>query len=224
MNFFISIFSQTISKVLIKTVLIGSVGVFGVGIVTDSVMATLNATAFNTVAQPISTGTLSITQSAGSSGTGFASTFSGLVPGDSRTVYVDILQGNSVSSNPQIQIADSPTATLLTTDASRGLAVVINGCATAWSSGVCSGGSSVVLASTSLLNLKTITSLSNYISTASATNYLQIVVTLPAGLNETIANGGAAVVTGGTGTIQGLTANITWTISVQQRAASAASA
>jgi len=56
MNFFISIFSQTISKVLIKTVLIGSVGVFGVGIVTDSVMATLNATAFNTVAQPISTG------------------------------------------------------------------------------------------------------------------------------------------------------------------------
>lgn len=224
MNFFISIFSQTISKVLIKTVLIGSVGVFGVGIVTDSVMATLNATAFNTVAQPISTGTLSITQSAGSSGTGFASTFSGLVPGDSRTVYVDILQGNSVSSNPQIQIADSPTATLLTTDASRGLAVVINGCATAWSSGVCSGGSSVVLASTPLLTLKTITSLSNYISTASATNYLQIVVTLPAGLNETIANGGAAVVTGGTGTIQGLTANITWTISVQQRAASAVSA
>ena len=187
-------------------------------------MATLNATAFNTVAQPISTGTLSITQSAGSSGTGFASTFSGLVPGDSRTVYVDILQGNSVSSNPQIQIADSPTATLLTTDASRGLAVVINGCATAWSSGVCSGGSSVVLASTPLLTLKTITSLSNYISTASATNYLQFVVTLPAGLNETIANGGAAVVTGGTGTIQGLTANITWTISVQQRAASAVSA
>jgi len=224
MNFFISIFSQTISKVLVKTVLVGSVGVFGVGFVTDSVMATLNATAFNTVAQPISTGTLSITQSAGSSGTGFGSTFSGLVPGDSRTFYVDILQGNSVSSNPQIQIADSPTATLLTTDASRGLAVVINGCATAWSAGVCSGGSSVVLASTPLLTLKTITSLSNYISTASATNYLQFVVSLPAGLNETIANGGAAVVTGGTGTIQGLTANVTWTISVQQRAASAVSA
>ncbi len=51
MNFFISIFSQTISKVLVKTVLVGSVGVFGVGFVTDSVMATLNATAFNTVAQ-----------------------------------------------------------------------------------------------------------------------------------------------------------------------------
>jgi hypothetical protein len=227
MNLIGKTFSQTTQEILIKTILIGSVGVLGFGVVTDSVMATVNATAFNTTAQPISTGELTVTMAAGSGSTGFGSTFSGMVPGDSRTVYVDIAQGTSASTNPQIQIVDTPTAsaTLLSSDATRGLAVTINGCATAWSSGSCSGGSFVVLASTPLLTLKTITNLSaSYLLTASTTNFLQFVVTLPNGLNETRANGGAAVVSGGSGTIQGLSANIIWTLSVQQRAANGVNA
>ncbi len=86
MNLIGKTFSQTTQEIFIKTILIGSVGVFGFGVVTDSVMATLNATSFNTTAQPISTGELTITMAAGSGSTGFGSTFSGMVPGDSRTV------------------------------------------------------------------------------------------------------------------------------------------
>jgi hypothetical protein len=227
MNLIAKIFTKSVREVFVKTILFGSVGVLGVGLVTDSVMATINATAFNTTAQPISTGSLSITQAAGSGSTGFGSTFSNMVPGDSRTVYVNIVQGSAASSNPQIQIVDTPTASasLLTSDATRGLAVTVNGCATAWSSGSCSGGAFVVLASTPLLTLKTITNLSaNYLLTASTTNYLQFVISLPNGSDETVANGGAAVVTGGGGTIQGLSANIIWTISVQQRAANGVAA
>ena len=227
MNLIGKIFSQTAKETIVKTILVGSVGILGFSVVADSVMATVNATAFNTTAQPISSGDLTVTLAAGSGSTGFGSTFSGFVPGDSRTVYVDISQGTSASTNPQIQIVDTPTAsaTLLTSDATRGLAVTINGCATAWSSGSCSGGSFVVLASTPLLTLKTITNLSaGYLLTASTTNYLQFIVTLPNGLNETRANGAAAVVSGGTGTIQGLSANIIWTLSVQQRAANGVSA
>ena len=202
-----------------------SVGILGTSLVTDSVLATLNATAFNTSATPISTDSLTIALSNGAGSSGFSNTFSGLVPGDSRTFYVNVTQGSSTSTLPKLTITDSAAAnSLLTTDTSRGLAVTVNGCATAWSSGTCSGGSTVVLASTSLLTLKTTTALSNYTTTALGVNYLQFIVTLPPGLDETSANGAAAVVSGGTGTIQGLTANITWIISVQQRAATSTQA
>ena len=220
-----NIFSQAGREFSVKVLLAFSVGTLGLGLVTDSVMATVNATAFNTSATPISTGSLTIVLANGAGSAGFGNTFSGLVPGDTRTVYVDVTQGSSTSTLPKLTITDTATVnSLLTTDATRGLAVTVNGCATAWSGGSCSGGSTVVLASTPLLTLKTATALSNYTTTALGVNYLQFIVTLPVGLDETSANGAAAVVSGGTGTIQGLTANITWTISVQQRAATSTSA
>jgi hypothetical protein len=190
----------------LKVLVAGTVGIFGVGFVTQSVMANLNASAFNVSAQDIDSGSLSLTLASGTGSSGFSSSIAKMIPGDTQHRYVNYTQvGTSTAYLPKIRLTDV-NSTLLTEDAVRGLQLTINRCTVAWTVttgtpgvGTCSGVSSIVLATTALSSIKaadTALNSSNFLLTTGAVNFLQFVIVLPAGIDESVANGAAAAVTG----------------------------
>ena len=90
----------------------------------------------------------------------------------------------------------------------------MSSCATAFTptTGACTGGATVLIASTPLATLKTTPGTLAATFAASAVLYLQVSLTLPAS-TEVTQNG-----TPPGGTIQGLSASLTWTFSEAQRA------
>ena len=106
---------------------------------------------------------------------------------------------------------------ILTDDAVRGLQLTVNRCPVAWTVtagtpgvGTCGGTPSIVLATTPLSAIQTAdTALSsNFGLVAGDINYLQFVISLPVGLDETVANGGTPVVTGSPLAISAITASV----------------
>jgi hypothetical protein len=106
---------------------------------------------------------------------------------------------------------------ILTDEAVRGLQLTVNRCSVAWTVvagtpgvGTCVGGtSSTVLTTTPLSAIQAAdTALSsNFGLAAGDINYLQFVISLPVGLDETVANGGTPVVTGSPLAISAITAS-----------------
>ncbi|MEI6868258.1 MAG: hypothetical protein WCK62_07155 [Actinomycetes bacterium] len=172
---------------------VGSLGVVGV---TSATSANLNATAFNTANHQIDSGTLRLTLADVGPGAGFTTTVSQMAPGDTEYRYVTLTQGakNVLGLTPKLQISDV-NSTLLTTDKVRGLQITVQNCATAWTvsagstAASCTGGATSVIANTSIVNLKTLTTLNNYLLAKSNVNYLQFAINLPAGNDEATANG-----------------------------------
>jgi hypothetical protein len=113
---------------------------------------------------------------------------------------------------------------ILTDDAVRGLQLTIKRCPVAWTvsagtpgAGTCSQTSSTVLATTPLSVIQAAdTDLSsNFGLAAGDINYLQFEISLPDGLDETVANGGTPVVTGSPLAISGITGSgstVTYTL------------
>lgn len=180
------------------------------------VYAALNASATGTT--NVTSGTLKLTLSADGTSGGLPLTVSNMAPGDVENVYVNLNNTGSLSSAAGMTLNDAASpANTLTTDATKGLAVSITQCSVAWSaSGVCSGTTTTILASTPVANIgSTGVSLSNVPALAASTGqlaHLQFSVSLP-NQNETTTNGTLPV-----GTIQGLNSTITWTFTETQRA------
>jgi len=136
-------------------------------------------------------------------------------PGDTFNRYVDLSNtGTLDGASPTLQIVTSDSNTLVNSP-SAGLTVTITGCTIAWTNaGVCSGTPSTVLAATPVSTLKasaqTITLPSVLVG---GVNYLKVATSLPVG-TENVLNGVLPV-----GTVQGLTASLTWTFVIQERAA-----
>jgi hypothetical protein len=187
-----------------KILLAGTVGIFGVGFVTQSVMANLNASAFNTSAQDIDSGSLSLTLASGAGSAGFSTSIAKMIPGDTQYRYVTYTQaGTSTALLPKIRLTDA-NSNLLTSDAVRGLKLTINRCTVAWTVtagtpgvGTCtSGTSSIVLATTPLATIKaadTALDSAQFLLTTGTVNFLQFVINLPAGVDESVANGVTSV-------------------------------
>ena len=204
--------------------------------VSSSAFATLDSIAYNATQQSISSATLidSITVVAGSSG--FSAVFSGMNPGDTRTVVVAYSNTGTDSATSLTLSANagaSPNA--LSTDAVRGLQVSVLSCLTAWTgyaagtpgaAGTC--GSQATVINTSLNALVSTPSNAGVAFTggptvaAGGTLYLKFVVSLPA-QNEVWANGSLAPTTlipntgltyasNPSATITALTAAVTWVI------------
>jgi len=184
---------------------VGVAGVLGLAYLTSPVSASLNASAFNTSPQSINSGTLSLTLATDGTSSGFNTTISSMVPGDTQYRFVNYTQAatNSTALNPTLQITDG-ASTLLTADSVRGLAVTINNCSVNWTytlgvsaAPTCSGTQTAVLASTPLATLKTASALGAGFQLApSSVSHLDFAITLPSGITETTANGGAATVAG----------------------------
>ena len=135
----------------------------------------------------------------------------GLVPGDTVQRSVDLIDsGNQSLASITLTTAASPSS-LLDTDATHGLQMVIDRCSAAWTEAgtspaftyTCSGTTSSVLASTAIIGSNT--ALSNLTATtAGNTDHLRVTLTFPSSAGNTL---------------QGLSSTITYTFTGTQRAA-----
>jgi spore coat-associated protein N len=187
----------------------------GLAITGFGVYAGLNAVATNTSPTQVSSGTLKLTMA--DNGAGFTSTVSGMAPGDTVNRYVDLTNGGTLDAKNLTLAASDANSTLLSTDATKGLHVTVTQCTSGvWtaSTGACAGGStSVLLASTALSALSSAQSLVSGAVAQGTVLHLQVKVVLP-DETETTTNGNLPA-----GTVQNLTAQITWTFSEDQRTA-----
>ncbi len=213
-----------------RTVVAASFAVAGLAITGAGVYAGLNATATNTTAQTVDSGTLKLTMA--NNGAGFGQIVAKLAPGDTVNRYVDLSNSGTLAAQAlSLRVADTVDSKL-TTDATNGLRVTVNRCAdsatttgAAWdpATGNCvakllsdgiTATTGVVSALATAVPLATLqTTASTLVSGAVDASYkLQMSLVLP-DQNETTVNG---TVPAG---IQGLTASLTWTFDEQQRAA-----
>ena len=205
-------YRRTRSKFCSRLLPVAVAATTGIALTGGAVYAALTATAFNTTAQTVTSSTLSLTYV--NNGVGWPTTITNMAPTDVVNRYVNLTNGSGLNAiNLTLGVADA-TTTALTSDATHGLAVTVSSCATAFTAatGACTGGASVILTSTPLATLKTTPGSLAATFAASAVLYLQVSLTLPAS-TEVTANG-----TPPGGTIQGLSAALTWTFSEQQRA------
>ncbi|MFN8015823.1 MAG: TasA family protein [Acidimicrobiia bacterium] len=142
-----------------------------------------------------------------------------LVPGDTmqRTVNVKNTGSSCLNSSTPVKLTTKASgcvgtcsSSLLDTDATNGLQVVIDKCSVAWTESgtspaytyTCGGTTTSVLASTSLI--QTNATLNNLVGTANTDNFLRVTLTLPSGAGNTF---------------QGLTSQVEFAFVAQQRAA-----
>jgi hypothetical protein len=209
--------SKGVGSLVFKVTIVIVAAIGGAGLVASNVFAALTATATNTSGGSVTTGTLKLQLApSGVSGItgGFTSPIAAMGPGDTVNRYIDLSNtGTLDGASPTLQIVSSDSNTLVNS-ASAGLQVTITACSVAWSNtGTCSGTSSVALASTPVSTIK---SSAQNITLPSVlvggVNYLKVSTALPAG-TENVLNGVLPV-----GTVQGLTASLTWTFVIQERA------
>ncbi len=205
--------------------------VLGVSFTSSSVMAGLNATAFNATPQAINSGTLSLLLTNGDFGSstsvGFATYASKMRPLDSFSRFVNYTTGADMGiASPTLTVA--ATGDLVMRDATYGLRVWVQGCTTPWAVGglTCSasGTKTDVLGSSgspvAISTLSSATALSSSFDLAAgAVNYLKYTISLPT-KTETNTNGTISGY-GAEGTIQGKAASITWTVTANQSATTA---
>lgn len=183
------------------------------------VSAVLNAQTQNLQAQPVTTGTLSITMS--NNGAGFSQNITNLAPGDVANRYVSLendgtLEGQNLTllvngSGSQALVADGATT--------RALQLSVTSCSQLWdaASGVCAGTTSSLLTNATLSTLSNAVTLENTAFDAGQTRHLQLALSLP-DQNETTTNGVAP-----TQTVQGQEVSLTYTFGFTQRTASTSS-
>jgi len=211
--------ARSVGSIGLKVAIVSAATVGGAALVSSSVFASLTATAFNATAQSVTSGTLILTQApSGVSGLtgGFVTAVTALAPGDFINRYINVTNGGTLAGSAMTLQVAAASATLLTSDAVKGLQVTVKECTVAYTTvtGLCSGGTeTTVLAATSanaLLTAQAVTFANGY-SAGGITN-ARFTISLPAG-TEVTANG-----TLPGSTIQGLTSLLTWTFTETQRA------
>lgn len=209
------------SRTIVKGATLVLAGLLGISLANGSVSALLQAESKNTSAQSITSGTLKVIQA--NNGVGFSSTISDMAPGDVVNRYVNYTNSGTLASKAlRLKVSDA-SPTLLSSDATRGLQLVVTDCSVAWtpSTGACGGTTTQVLSSP-LASLGSDTAFTGITTLAEngGVLHLQFALTLPnAANNETTVNGSLPA-----NTIQGLTSALTWTLSETQRDATTSNA
>ena len=181
------------------------------------VYAVLTATANNATPQRATSGTLKLAMI--NNGVGFGTAISGLAPGDTVSRHVQLTNsGTLAGSNLTLAVVDA-TPTALSTNPTTGLQVAVARCSVPWvlATGTCSG-SRTALLSTSVSALRAApASVIPGVLAAGSINYLQVRVALPESTDLTV-NGVLPA-----GTVQGLSAALTWTFRETQRTSTSTS-
>ena len=184
----------------------------------QSVLASLNATAFNTTAQNINAGTLKLDLA--NSGNGFGTSIANVVPGDVVNRYVTLTNSGSLNGiGLSLKTAQTGTQSLISDGVSgsttKALKLTVTSCTVAWntSTGVCSGTPTEELASTVIGSLTSATALASSTLNSTAVRYLQMKIELP-DQNETTVNGALPA-----NTVQGGSVDVTYTFDLKQRLA-----
>ena len=142
----------------------------------------------------ISTGTVTIALGAtGASTNRLNIGASGVAPGDTIQRSVDLINSGSLDLASVTLTTTAAPSSLLDTDATNGLQMVIDKCSVAWTEAgppytyTCGGTTSTVLASRAVIGSNL--ALSNLgATTAGATDHLRVTLTLPSGANNTFQN------------------------------------
>ena len=208
---------QSVGVLSTKIAIVAAASIGGASLVSSSVFATLTASATNTSANVVTSGTLNLGQAAGGASGGIVTTITGMAPTDSVVRLVTLTNGGTLNMDTMtVQVVDG-TATPLSTNGTTGLQVTIQQCTQAYTAVTyaCGGTQSTVRASSSLLSLATAQPMTLAAGSLNATgiSFLKITITLPDS-NENTLNGTPAL---GTATIQGRSASLTWTFSATQR-------
>ncbi|MDD2817234.1 MAG: hypothetical protein PHN51_00385 [Candidatus Nanopelagicales bacterium] len=205
------------------------VAVGGLSLTTSGVWAALQATASNSGnALATSTGTLSLTLTPIGAGIGTTGTttpavtgaaaaaISAMAPGDIVYRFIELTNGGSLPALGMTLGVAGSSANELTTSA-NGLAVAVDLCSVAWTAvttepGTCSGTTTNPIASTSISSFGTKDVVGPAVAIApGAVKYARIKISLPTS-SETTSNGELPP-----GSIQGLSTNLTFTFTEQQR-------
>ncbi len=204
--------TRTIFGIKIGAPAIAAVAAAGIVLAGGGVYSILNATAFNTTPQTISSGTIKLELA--DNGVGFSTNIANMAPTDVVNRYVSLTNSGTLAAVNQTLTVTATGSTLLTTSAVKGLAATVDKCSVAWTpgTGVCSGTTTNLVPSTPLSTL--IGAPATLQATVASGNVLnlKISVTLP-DQTETTTNGVLPV-----GTIQGLSTDLTWTFNEDQRA------
>lgn len=188
-------------------------------IIGQGVLASLNATAFNTVAENVNSGTLKLSLT--NNGVGFSQDINNLAPGDVVNRYVTLENEGSLDGiNLSLKTTATGTPTLLSDGVGGGtnqaLRLTVSSCTVAWdpSTGACTGGTATQeIAPSTLSTLSSATNLSNGSMSSGAFKYLKMSIQLP-DQNETTINGVLPP-----NTVQGGGVAITYTFDFAQRLA-----
>lgn len=213
-----SVLTRGASSVALKVTIVITAALGGAGLVASNVFAALTATATNTSGGSVTTGTLKLQLApSGVSGItgGFTAPIAAMGPGDTSNRYIDLSNtGTLDGASPTLQIVTADSNTLVN-NPTAGLQVTITACTVAWTNtGTCSGSSTSALAATPVSTLKaSAQSITLPSVLVGGVNYLKVSTSLPLG-TENVLNGVLPV-----GTVQGLTAALTWTFVIQERAA-----
>jgi spore coat-associated protein N len=130
---------------------------------------------------------------------------SALAPGDTIQRSVDLTNSGSIDLAGVTLTTTASPSSLLDTDATNGLQMVVDKCSAAWTEAgppytyTCSGSTSSVLASRAVIGSNL--SLSNLGATApGATDHLRVTLTLPSGAPNTLQNQSSTITYAFTGT------------------------
>jgi spore coat-associated protein N len=156
--------------------------------------------------QSISSGTVTIALGATGAATNRLNIgASALAPGDTVQRSVDLTNSGSLDLASVTLTTTAPTSSLLDTDATNGLQMVIDKCSQAWTEAgppytyTCGGSTSSVLASRAVIGSNL--SLSNLgATTAGATDHLRVTLTLPGGADNSFQNKSSTISYAFTGT------------------------
>jgi predicted ribosomally synthesized peptide with SipW-like signal peptide len=130
---------------------------------------------------------------------------SGLAPGDTVQRSVDLTNSGSIDlAGVTLTTTASPTS-LLDTDATNGLQMVVDKCSVAWTEAgppytyTCGGTTTSVLASRAVIGSNLALSPLSA-TTAGGTDHLRVTLTLPSGANNTVQNQSSTITYAFTGT------------------------
>ena len=130
---------------------------------------------------------------------------SALAPGDTVQRSVDLTNSGSIDLAGVTLTTTASPSSLLDTDATNGLQMVVDKCSVAWTEAgppftyTCSGSNSSVLASRAVIGSNL--SLSNLgVTTPGATDHLRVTLTLPSGADNSFQNKSSTITYAFTGT------------------------
>lgn len=187
-------------------------------IIGQGVLASLNATAFNTVAEDVNSGTLKLSLS--NNGVGFSQSINNLAPGDIVNRYVTLKNDGTLDGiNLSLKTTQTGSPTLISDAVGGGtnqaLRLTVSSCSVAWipGTGLCNGTETQEIAPSTLNTLSNASNFASGSMTSGAFKYLKMSLQLP-NQNETTVNGTLPA-----NTVQGESVAITYTFDFAQRLA-----
>jgi len=173
--------------------LLASVAVLGAAASIAGLGTFATFTSSTSASHTVSSGTVTIALGAtGASTNRLTVGASAIAPGDTIQRSVDLINSGSIDLASVTLTTNATTSSLLDTDTTNGLQMVIDKCSVAWTESgppytyTCSGTTSSVLASAPVIGSNL--ALSNLTLTAGSTDHLRVTVTLPGTAGNSLQN------------------------------------